>query len=200
MHLYLVRHGQTEENARREIQGQLPGRLSPRGLEQAARLGQRFRDVPIDAVISSDLRRAVQTAEAIAQPHGLTVVPEPLLREQHYGIHQGKPLESLYGDSGFEGVVRQAEDGESMDDLRCRAETLWKRWTTELPGKTIMAVSHGAFLSILLPMILGENGARDVTVVFENGGIASIGGNGEGFRLEAESEGIVMNERASFAP
>lgn len=188
MRLYLVRHGQTDENVRQEIQGQLPGRLSPLGLEQATALGERFRDVPLDTVISSDLRRAMQTADAIALPHRLPVAPEPLLREQHYGIYQGRPLEHLYGDSGFEGVVRQAEGGESMQDLRQRAEDLWERWRTDLVGKTAVAVSHGAFLSILLPTILGKSAVQEGSVVFSNGGIAAIHGSGESFRLVVEDE------------
>lgn len=190
MQLYLVRHGQTEENVRHVIQGQLPGRLSPLGLEQAEHLGVRFQNVPLDMVISSDLHRAVQTAEAIALPHDLPVVPEPLLREQHYGIHQGKPMESLYGNSGFKGVVRQAQGGETIEDLRRRAETLWGRWQTELVGKTVVAVSHGALLSVLLPAVLSDEGLECRGAVFENGGIASIRGNGEPFRLQAESTGV----------
>lgn len=196
MRLYLVRHGQTEENVRLEIQGQLPGRLSRVGREQAARLGQRFRDVPLDAVMSSDLRRALHTAEAIALPHRLPVVAEPLLREQHYGVHQGEPLHSLYGDAGFEGAVRNPEGGESMDDLRRRAGALWERWRNELAGKTVVAVSHGAFLSVLLPTVLDEKNLQCAAVVFQNGGIAAVRGDGASCRLEAETVGVAYDAPA----
>lgn len=60
--LYLVRHGQTEENIARIFQGHLPGTLTAEGIAQAKALHETLLDVPLDAIVSSDLRRCVDTA------------------------------------------------------------------------------------------------------------------------------------------
>lgn len=59
--IYLARHGQTEENISRIFQGHLPGHLTEEGKQQAVELGNRLRDIPLDAVLSSDLQRVVDT-------------------------------------------------------------------------------------------------------------------------------------------
>ena len=102
MQLYLVRHGQTEENIRHEVQGQLPGTLSPKGCQQAQALADRFRNVPLQTILTSDLNRSLQTASCTAQYHNLTLQELPLLRERHYGIYQGKIIRKLSSASAGE--------------------------------------------------------------------------------------------------
>lgn len=71
--LYLVRHGETVDNAAHLMQGQTQGRLNAVGLRQAEELRERFRQQRVDAFVSSDLRRAIETCEVIAEPHGAKV-------------------------------------------------------------------------------------------------------------------------------
>ena len=71
--LFLVRHGETVDNARQIMQGQTQGCLNEKGREQAQQVAQRLAEEAIDAVVASDLHRAIQTAEIIAAPHGLPV-------------------------------------------------------------------------------------------------------------------------------
>ena len=80
--LYLVRHGETVDNANQIMQGQTQGELNENGLRQARELGEQWKNREIDVVIASDLRRSVDTAAIIAAPHGLEVVMTPLLRER----------------------------------------------------------------------------------------------------------------------
>lgn len=68
--MYLVRHGETEDNKNHIMQGQVQGKLDEVGFEQARQVSRQMAHEPIDAFVSSDLHRAVQTCEIIAEPHG----------------------------------------------------------------------------------------------------------------------------------
>ena len=67
--IYLIRHGETVDNARQIMQGQTQGKLNDHGIQQAETVSKRLAEEPIDAVVASDLHRAVETAEIIARPH-----------------------------------------------------------------------------------------------------------------------------------
>src|SRR3712207_672560 len=87
--LLLIRHGETDWNAEKRLQGHLDIPLNATGLRQADALGKALRDEAIDAVISSDLQRAVRTAEPIARSHGISIRIETSLRERCYGALEG---------------------------------------------------------------------------------------------------------------
>lgn len=95
--LLLIRHGETAWNAEGRIQGQLDVPLSSRGIWQAARLAERLAadDASIDAVIASDLARAMLTAQPLAAAIGREPIGEPLLRERHFGRFQGHTLDEI---------------------------------------------------------------------------------------------------------
>jgi len=94
--LLLIRHGETAWNAIRRLQGHLDIPLNAEGQRQAAALGRALQHERLDAIISSDLQRARQTAQAIAAPRGMTVQPERGLRERCYGAFEGM----LYAEIG----------------------------------------------------------------------------------------------------
>jgi probable phosphoglycerate mutase len=87
--LVLIRHGETDWNAEGRIQGHLPVPLNERGREQAEALAVHLREIPFDAVYSSDLLRARQTAEAIVRRSGHEILFEERLREWDLGIISG---------------------------------------------------------------------------------------------------------------
>ena len=111
--IFLVRHGETVDNARQIMQGQTQGELNQRGREQAEQVARRLASEPLDAIVASDLHRAIQTAEVIAEPHGLPVVTTPLLRI------------------------------ESEEALLERARSFLINMTATYPGKRVVAVGHG---------------------------------------------------------
>ena len=114
--IFLVRHGETFDNARHIMQGQVQGELNERGKQQAQQVAIRLADEPFDAVISSDLHRAIQTAEIIAAPHGLPVQTTPLLRERDWGSFTGRFIPDLQH-------VQWPDDIESEPDLLTRARS-----------------------------------------------------------------------------
>ena len=96
--IILVRHGETVDNARQIMQGQTQGELNDKGRDQARQVAQRLACEQLDAVVASDLRRAIQTAEIIATLHGMTVQTTPLLRERDWGGFTGRFIPELKGE------------------------------------------------------------------------------------------------------
>ena len=134
--IFLVRHGETVDNARQIMQGQTQGELNQRGREQAEQVAQRLASEPLDAIVASDLHRAIQTAEVIAEPHGLPVVTTPLLRERDWGSFTGRFIPDLRNEVW-------PDDIESEEALLERARSFLRYMTATYPGKRVVAVGHG---------------------------------------------------------
>ena len=134
--LYLVRHGETVDNARQLMQGQTQGELNENGVLQAKALSEQWRNRVIDAVISSDLKRAVDTAAVIAAPHGLEVMTTSLLRERDWGDFTGRYIPDLKNEP-WPGNV------ESLENLLSRAGEFITYVRQTFPGKKVLAVGHG---------------------------------------------------------
>ncbi len=146
--LFLVRHGETVDNALQIMQGQTQGCLNERGREQAAQVARRLAEEPIDAIVASDLQRAIQTAEIIAAPHGLAVRITPLLRERDWGSFTGRFIPDLKGEVW-------PDDIESEQALLQRAADFLQQITTTYPGKRVVAVGHGILNKALLAVYAG---------------------------------------------
>ena len=141
--ILLVRHGETVDNARQIMQGQTQGELNERGREQARQVAERSATAPVDVIIASDLRRAIQTAEIIAAPHRLPVVTTPLLRERDWGGFTGRYIPELRGEVW-------PDDIESEEALLTRARQLLLHITATYPGKRVVAVGHGIINKAIL--------------------------------------------------
>ena len=152
--IFLIRHGETVDNARMIMQGQAQGCLNERGEEQARQVAERLATEHFDAIVSSDLRRAVQTAEIIAAPHGLPVTQTPLLRERDWGGFTGRYIPGLRNE-------KWPDDVESEADLLSRARTFLIYITNNYPGKKVLAVGHGIINKAILAVYAGC-GMKDV--------------------------------------
>ena len=141
--IYLVRHGETVDNARQIMQGQTPGELNEQGREQARQVAERLAAEDFDAVVASDLHRAVQTAEIIAAPHGLPVVTTPLLRERDWGSFTGRFIPDLRGEVW-------PDDIETEEALLRRAHDFLQKMTATYEGKRVVAVGHGIINKAIL--------------------------------------------------
>lgn len=151
MSIVLIRHGETDLNAARVLQWpDTP--LGERGRAQARALGARFAAASPRPVLiaSSDMARARQTAEAIAEATGLAVRESPLLRERDFGELRGLPYDTL----GVDPIQdeRAPPGGESMAGFRARvAEALdWLRGLRREAGGDVLAVTHGLVIRVAL--------------------------------------------------
>ncbi len=136
--LYLVRHGETFDNAAQILQGQVPGELNPTGISQAETVREKMKDETIDAFVSSDLRRSIQTCEIIAEPHHKNVETTELLRERDWGSMTGKFIPSLPKDP-----KDWPSDVETIPHLKARARNFLTWIKVTFPDKTVLAVGHG---------------------------------------------------------
>ena len=90
--LYLVRHGETDHNASGRAMGQMDVPLNARGLDQSRQTAEFLRRYPIERILSSDLGRAMATAQPLANALGVTIEPDARLRELSFGILEGKTV------------------------------------------------------------------------------------------------------------
>ena len=134
--LYLVRHGETYDNLNRIMQGQTQGELTEKGIQQARELAEKLRLEPIDAFVSSDLRRAVDTCKLIIGQRKMAVTPTILLRERDWGDFTGRYIPDLQGEQWPDNV-------ETLERLAARAANFLTWVKVSWPHKTVLAVGHG---------------------------------------------------------
>ena len=134
--LYLVRHGETVDNANQIMQGQTQGQLNDNGIKQAREFSEAWKDKPLDVVLASDLKRSVDTAKIIAEPHHLEVISTPLLRERDWGSFTGRYIPELKGEPW-------PDDIETLENLLSRAGEFIAYVKQTFPGKKVLAVGHG---------------------------------------------------------
>jgi len=160
--LLLVRHGITEFNSTRKFQGHSDIELSATGYRQVERLRDRLADDKIDAVYSSDLRRALVTAEVISSEHEVDIVTCPELREVNYGNVEGLTFEEisrLYPEvaeslTNFS-LQMKFPGGENFERFIERASKFLDRLKGHTPSQTILIVAHGGPLRVLVCRLLG---------------------------------------------
>jgi broad specificity phosphatase PhoE len=150
--LVVLRHGETTHNADGVWQGQLDSELSDRGREQARAVGPALRALHPSRVVSSDLRRARETGESVAQACGIGITLDPRLREIHAGAWQGLTTPEVQ--AGWpedwaavmrgEDVRRGGPEGESMADVHARVGAALEELVEEMaPGECVVVSTHG---------------------------------------------------------
>ena len=159
--LLLVRHGDTELNSAERYWGHTDVELSAAGLRQAERLRDRLATQKIDAVYSSDLKRASVTAETIASGHKLAVKTCAELREVNFGELEGLTFDEvsqLYPEVTRLWVERNPElkypGGESIDKFSKRVSKFLRRLEEHAEDETILIVAHSGVLRTLICLLL----------------------------------------------
>lgn len=151
-----VRHGETVWNAEMRMQGQLDTALSERGRRQAARAAAALADEGIEAIVSSDLARAHDTAAAIAGVVGLPIANDPDLRERSFGVFQGYTYAEIDARWPADALRWRRHDpafapegGETLIEFDARAVAAMTRIAAEARGRSILVVTHGGVLDCL---------------------------------------------------
>lgn len=201
---YLIRHAESENNARKDIMGGNPP-LTEKGRQQAKQIAQKLKNVEFDAAFSSDLQRAVKTAEIILEDRNIPLQQLPLLRERHWGelehlpsAHVQKRFQNIYDayhtfPPDKQWNTKLVDTMESPREAVDRLITFLQNTGQAHGGKTILVVNHGALMRTLLVHLgVGTFGNFPPGSV-KNTALIKLIKTGNDFKV-IETEGIVRTE------
>lgn len=150
MTLYIVRHGQTKENVIQMLQGHMPGNLTDLGKEQVSKTADNLANMNVQfkCIVSSDLKRAMDSAKIIADRLNLLVIPMPMLRERDWGSYTGTPLsearEKYYKNGKWDFPLTE-HPAETENQILQRAKMAIVKLAELYPDENIIVVTHGQF-------------------------------------------------------
>ncbi len=161
--LLFIRHGETDWNAQQRFQGQIDVPLNATGRAQAARLGQRLEGELHDALFSSDLGRAQETAAPLAAAWGRQPTLMPGLREQSFGVLEGLDVPTIkqrHPDLWQHWLEHRGDfalpGGESLQQFHSRVMDAVRTLATAGAGQRLVIVTHGGVLDMLWRTARGE--------------------------------------------
>lgn len=171
LRLVLVRHGQTDANLNHMLQGQSDGELNVTGIQQVQELGRHLKGFRIDQVITSTMRRAHDTAAAIAQYHHLPVMTNPLIVEWNCGVLDGVPAEVFRKKLQESNVLLSSfrpEGGETLLEVQQRAAAFLSDVIANYQDQTVLVCSHGDFMRTLMSLLLQISIEEASGIYFDN--------------------------------
>ena len=188
---YLIRHARTTANEERRFVGWEDVDLSEQGHLQAEKLSARFQDIEIAALFSSDLLRAVKTAEAVGRDQGIKPEKKSILRELHFGEWEGLTHEEIMFSYGKEmrrwsgnPFQNSPPGGESFRQVGARMERFLGSLSPPVNNNAVIAiVSHGGAIRSILHKYMGLN-ERDIwNIHVENTSVSLLQKNGSSFEV-----------------
>ena len=164
MKVYLIRHGETDFNKQRKLQGQCDIELNEYGRELARMTAQGLKDVAFDVVYTSPLKRAKETAQIIIGERKTSVIEEPRIQEISFGDYEGLCCQGEnfnIQDKSFRNFFdlpaeyNVPPNGESFEEIIERTGAFWKELLQkkELADKTVLISTHGCALKAILANI-----------------------------------------------
>ena len=161
MLIYIVRHGLTEWNKLKKLQGAADVPLAKEGILLAEKTGEALKDVKFDICFTSPLSRARQTAECVLGDRNVPIIPDKRIQEINFGDLEGgcvRDAEGNYIDPQVEMFFRdpvnfkRPENGEDIFDVIARTKDFWEEKTSDpsLTDKTVLVASHGCAVHALL--------------------------------------------------
>lgn len=154
--LLLIRHGETEWNTQARIQGHIDIPLSERGRRHARQLAVHLRGQTIAALYASDLARARQTAQPLAESHGLALIEDTRLRERAFGLFEGRTWEESqkrwpeeFAILNLRSPESAAPGGESYVQLRARVMHCLNEIALRHESTCVAIVTHGGVLDVV---------------------------------------------------
>jgi probable phosphoglycerate mutase len=187
----LIRHGETDWNLERRIQGQLDIPLNRRGREQARQLAAHLTGQAFDVLYVSDLCRTRQTAEPLALALNLETNTTPSLRERHYGGLQGLTYEEMAERLPYDCARLRAREpeyvpsgGESLHHLAARVDDFLCTLAELHCGATLLIVTHGGVLDIAYRIACQQELALKREFTIPNAALNWISHDGNGWHLE----------------
>lgn len=189
----LARHGETEWNSERRLQGQTDIALNAQGEEQARQLAEALRlsGLKFDVVYTSSLQRALDTARPIAKTLGLKVTALPELQERHFGALQGLRIDEaaraipdlwqVYVDRLPD---HELEGGESLNQFTKRVREVLRSLHRQHGGQTILVIAHGGVLDAIHRIASGQSIQTQRMVLVPNASLNWITFDGDKWSIE----------------
>jgi broad specificity phosphatase PhoE len=179
--LFLARHGVAEAGGTGRYWGWTDVPLSDDGAAQARALGARLARESVVAVYASDLARALETAQVVAEHHGLDVTVCPELREMNFGRFEGLTFDEIRRSCADAERLLSADDphaklpgGESLADLTRRVEGFEAKLLSHAPSDGVIIVSHGGPLRVLVCRALGLGLAGFWRIRMDHGSLSVV--------------------------
>ena len=198
--IYLVRHGETDWNKARKLQGWKDIPLNRIGKEQALKLSDELKDIKFDAIFSSDLLRAKETAEIIAKRRKLIVKTSELLRERRLGKLEGSKFEkfrdeffSAYKSNSPKEILNFEEkyDLEKLPEFMQKVIVFIKEVALAYRNKKVLMVTHGGTMRMILVKVGIVTLPNHVRIKIDNTAYIKILTDGDDIYLD-ELKGISL--------
>jgi len=189
----LVRHGETDWNAERRLQGHTDIDLNQHGEAQAAQMAKAIKaiDLQFDVLYTSDLQRAARTAGAIESLFNTKAVVNPSLRERHLGVLQGVRTDEapqrepeLWKSHMSRDIHQDLRGGESIAKFAQRIQTALETIRQEHVGKTILLVSHGGALDMMYRLASNQPLEAEKAVSVPNASLNWISHDGNVWKVD----------------
>lgn len=147
MKLYIVRHGETEENRLHILQGHLPGTLTPQGIEQVRRTAEYLvsQNITFSRIVSSDLKRAMDSAHILAKELDVPIIPMEMLRERDWGKYTGITIAEAKEKYYTDGRWNFPDSAETDEEIYQRAQNVLMYLKENYNDEVILLVTHGQF-------------------------------------------------------
>ena len=208
----VVRHGETEWNVAGRVQGHKDSPLTARGLAQAEALADRLARERFDALVASDLGRALKTAAAIGARSALEVMPDPRVRERSFGEGEGLDYDEIdrrwpdvFIRTGTTDPDRAIPGGETRRQFHERVRAAFVALASEHAGRRVAVVSHGGVVAALYRIVhdiplahahrIAISNASYNAVVYDH----AVALDGNAWALEAWDDTAHLPEATPFA-
>ena len=179
--IYLIRHGESQWNTLKKIQGQKDIPLTNKGREQAALAGKKLSEMNIDVIYSSDLKRASETANIIGKIIGIEPIYNKNLREINFGIWEGLSNDSMnhkYREEVYlwrkEPEKLNIQGAENLYQVQKRTMNFLNPILTNEKDENILIVSHGVTLKTIILNILNMDLIYFKNLTIDNTGLSII--------------------------
>lgn len=203
--IYVTRHGETEANTKRLLYGHSETDLTKKGVEDTQVLAEKLKDVHFDAVFSSDLLRAVKTAEILKLERKILIETTEVLRERYFGKYEKESFEKLMHDlkddwdryekltdsEKFKFKFPDHPEIESDEELIARLIVFLREVAVGYQGRTVLVVCHGGIMRALLTHLGYGTYAEITPTSVKNNAFIKLESDGVDFFIK-EVDGIVQ--------
>lgn len=178
MKIYVMRHGQTVWNAKGFIQGHSQNRLSKTGKAQVEETAQKLKNENIDLIISSPLMRTMQTANIMNQYHGVKIIKNEKIIENHQGIFTGRKKSDLT-QKELELKIKMSKEAkmETMEEVVSRTKNFIEELKQKYSDKSVLVVTHNIVASAIEGLAKYNNFDKEIFVnkiTFDNAELKKI--------------------------